>query len=223
MTASRAGIWIMKHIGSNIAALTILLISAGPLLAQEDPQFRILADGDLPVRNCTFCHGPSGQGFMVAPRLAGQRPQYIVKQLGNFVGHIRDNPFAQKYMWNAAANLTPERAHGFAAFFASQPPRAANDGNKELAPIGKEIFEQGIPTETVVACIVCHGPNAQGVREIPRLGGLSYVYVKRQLDQWNEGFRAQARPMPQVAKSLSPDQIEALASYLSFIDAEAPQ
>jgi cytochrome c553 len=75
----------------------------------------------------------------------------------------------------------------------------------------------------VVACIVCHGPNAQGVREIPRLGGLSYVYVKRQLDQWNEGFRAQARPMPQVAKSLSPDQIEALASYLSFIDAEAPQ
>jgi len=78
MTASRAGIWIMKHIGSNIAALVILLISAGPLLAQEDPQFRILADGDLPVRNCTFCHGPSGQGFMVAPRLAGQRPQYIV-------------------------------------------------------------------------------------------------------------------------------------------------
>lgn len=103
MTASRAGIWIMKHIGSNIAALAILLISAGPLLAQEDPQFRILADGDLPVRNCTFCHGPSGQGFMVAPRLAGQRPQYIVKQLGNFIGHIRDNPFAQKYMWNAAA------------------------------------------------------------------------------------------------------------------------
>ena len=100
---------------------------------------------------------------------------------------------------------------------------AANDGKRDLAPIGKEIFEQGIPTENVVACIVCHGPNAQGVREIPRLGGLSYLYVKRQLDQWNEGFRAQARPMPQVAKSLSPDQIEALASYLSFIDAEAPQ
>jgi cytochrome c553 len=198
----------MKNIGSIMAALGMLLISAGPLLAEED----------LPVRNCTFCHGPSGQGFMLAPKLAGQRPQYIEKQLGNFIGHVRDNPYSKKYMWNAAANLSPERAREFAAFFAGQQLRPANDGNKDLAAIGKEIFELGIPTENVVACIVCHAPNAEGVRDIPRLGGQSYIYLKRRLDQWNEGYHQAARPMPQVARSLSADQIEALASYLSFVD-----
>jgi cytochrome c553 len=208
----------MKHFGSIIAALTILLISAGPLLAQEDPQFRILADGDLPVRNCTFCHGPSAQGFATAPRLAGQRSEYIENQLSGFARHIRDNPYSQKYMWNAAANLSPQTAHDLAAYFSALPPHPANDGSKDLVASGKEIFELGIPTSNVVACIVCHAPNAEGVREIPRLGGLSYLYVKRRLEQWNEGFHGAARPMPKVARSLSATQIDALASYLSFVD-----
>jgi cytochrome c553 len=227
----------MKHIGSTTAVLAMISLWAGPLWAQEALEGQLGFGGqealggtvklgpqeDLAVRNCTFCHGPSGNGFMVAPRLAGQRPQYIENQLGAFIGHIRDNPYAKKYMWNAAANVSPERVHGLAAYFAAQSPRPANDGNKDLAAIGKEIFELGIPTENVVACIVCHAPGAEGIRQIPRLGGLSYLYVKRQLNQWNEGFRAKAAPMPQVAKFLSEDQIEALASYLSFIDNRSPE
>jgi cytochrome c553 len=197
----------MNRFGSNMAALAILLVSSGPLLAE-----------DLDVRNCTFCHGVSAQGFMVAPRLAGQRPEYIQNQLGNFIAHIRDDPYAKKYMWNAAANVTPGRAHDLAAYFSSLTPRPANDGNQDLVATGKDIFERGIPTENVVACIVCHAPNAEGVRQIPRLGGLSYLYVKRRLEQWNEGYHAAAKPMPNVAKFLSPNEIEALASYLSYVE-----
>jgi cytochrome c553 len=200
----------MKRFGIQLASLAIFLVSASPLLA----------DDDLPIRNCTFCHGVSGQGEMVAPRIAGQRPQYIENQLHNFIGHIRDNPYAKKYMWNAAANLTPDLIHGFAGYFSSQAPRPAEDGNRDLVAVGRDIFEQGVPSENVVACIVCHGPEAQGIRQIPRLGGLSYLYVKRQLEQWNEGYRQAAQPMPKVARSLSPDKIEALASYLSFVDAQ---
>ena len=76
----------------------------------------------------------------------------------------------------------------------------------------------GIPESNIVSCLVCHGPNAEGVREIPRLGGLSYSYLKRKLEQWGEGFHAAAEPMPRIASSLSPNEIEALASYLSFIE-----
>ena len=69
-----------------------------------------------------------------------------------------------------------------------------------------------------VSCAVCHGPNAEGIRQIPRLGGLSYYYLKQKLEQWGEGYHAAAEPpMPRIASKLSPNQIEALASYLSFV------
>lgn len=198
----------MNQFALHLAALAITLASTGPLLAEDD----------LPIRNCTFCHGVSGQGFMVAPRIAGQRPQYIENQLKSFMAQVRDNPYARKYMHNASANLTPNLVTGFAQYFASQAPRPADDGDKNLLATGKDIFENGIPTQNVVACVVCHGPSAEGVRQIPRLGGLSYLYVKRQLDQWNEGYRQAAHPMPKVAKFLSPGEIDALASYLSYVE-----
>jgi hypothetical protein len=42
--------------------------------------------------------------------------------------------------------------------------------------------------------------------------------LKRRLEQWGEGYHAAAGPpMPDIAGKLSPNQIDALASYLSFI------
>ena len=44
------------------------------------------------------------------------------------------------------------------------------------------------------------------------------TYLKRRLEQWNQGYHAAAGPpMISIASKLSDDQIEALASYLSFI------
>src|SRR5215471_2914210 len=98
------------------------------------------------------------------------------------------------------------------------PPKAADDGFRELAAIGATIYQDGVPESNIVSCVACHGPNAEGVGEIPRLGGLSYFYLKRRLDQWGEGYHAAARPpMPRIASKLGPNEIEALASYLSFV------
>jgi cytochrome c553 len=75
-----------------------------------------------------------------------------------------------------------------------------------------------MPDANIAACVVCHGPNAEGVRGIPRLGGLAYTYLKGRLEQWGQGFHAAAGPpMPGIASKLSQNQIEALASYLSFV------
>jgi cytochrome c553 len=50
------------------------------------------------------------------------------------------------------------------------------------------------------------------------LAGQSYYYLKRKLAQWGEGYHATAaRPMPGIASKLSDGEIEALASYLSFV------
>jgi cytochrome c553 len=190
-----------------VAAVTCLTISAAAGHA-ESPA----------IRNCTWCHGGSAQGYTPAPRLAGQRPQYIEKQLMNFSAHTRDNPFSKLYMWGAAANLSPRAARNLAVYFSTIPPKAANDGDRELAATGRAIYQEGIPDSNIVACVACHGPNAQGAGEIPRLGGLAYTYLQRRLEQWGQGYHAAAGPpMPQIARKLSPKHIAALASYLSFI------
>lgn len=198
----------MKFSAAKMAALVMVASGACPLQA----------DDSLPLRNCTWCHGTAAEGFSTAPRLAGQRPLYIEEELLNFNRHVRDNPLSQQYMWGAAARLGPELSHDLAVYFSSLPPKAANDGDPQLVAAGRSIYEEGIPDANVVSCLVCHGPNAEGVREIPRLGGLSYSYLKSRLEQWGEGFDSAAEPMHRVAGTLSPDEIAALASYLSFIE-----
>jgi cytochrome c553 len=199
----------MKLIKLRTAVLAIAFCAGGSLSADER----------VPVQNCTWCHGTSGQGFSTAPRLAGQRPQYIENQLLDFKAHTRDNPLSKQYMWGAAAALNHQTAHDLAMYFSTIPPKPANDGEPELAARGRTIYENGIPDANVVACVVCHAPNAEGIRQIPRLAGLTSFYLKRKLDQWGEGFHAAAEPpMPRIASKLSPKDIDALASYLSFVN-----
>jgi cytochrome c553 len=200
---------MMKFVRSKIAAL-VLVVSAVPSLAGDV--------GTVNVRNCTWCHGETAQGYGAAPRLAAQRFQYIENQLVSFRKHTRDNPFSKQYMWGAAANLSPMTMRNLAIYFSTLPSKVANDGDKELAATGRALYEHGNPDSNTVSCAVCHGPNAEGIRQIPRLGGLSYYYLKRKLEQWGEGYHAAAEPpMPRIASKLSPNQIEALASYLSFV------
>src|ERR1700686_3753989 len=126
---------VMKRIGLKIAFLAILA-AAAPAWA---------GDWESPaVRNCTWCHGTSAQGYMVAPRLAGQRRQYIETQLQSFHEHTRDNPFGKQYMWGAVAALRPDAARDLAIYFSTLPPKAANDGHSDAATMGRKIFIEGI-------------------------------------------------------------------------------
>src|SRR6202162_4475339 len=198
---------VMKRVGLKMAIMAILAYCA-PSWAGESP----------PLRNCTWCHGTGAQGYTVAPRLAGQRPQYIMSQIRSFREHARDNPFSKQYMWSAVAALDPHTARDLANYFATIPPKAANDGDRDLAARGKAIYLDGIPEANIVSCYACHGPNAEGVGDIPRLGGLAYFYLKGRLEQWGQGYHSGVEsPMPLAASHLGPDEIEALASYLSFV------
>ncbi|MFZ0762340.1 c-type cytochrome [Bradyrhizobium sp.] len=200
----------MKRIGLKLAILAMVASTVATVPA--------LAGESAAVRNCTWCHGAEAQGYTVAPRLAGQQPQYIMSQIQSFHEHTRDNPFSRQYMWSAVAALSPAAARDLANYLASIPPKPANDGDSALASKGKRIFMEGIPEANIVSCYACHGPNGEGVRDIPRLGGLAYFYVKARLEQWGQGYHSTAgSPMPLVASHLGLDEIEALASYLSFV------
>ena len=57
------------------------------------PAVSFAAHGESAIRNCTWCHGGSAQGYSPAPRLAGQRAIYIEQQLASFATHARRSLF----------------------------------------------------------------------------------------------------------------------------------
>lgn len=200
---------IMKLTRLNIAILAIISFAV--------PAWAI--DVETPKR-CTVCHSASFQGLQPAPRLAGQRYQYLFNQLSDLGLHRRDDPNAKLFMWPVVATVNPQTARELALYLSTIPPVAAEDGDAELVASGRKIYQEGMPEANVVACVACHGPNAEGVGEIPRLGGLAYPYLRRRLEQWGRqgGYNEATRPpMPHIASNLSLKQIEALASYLSFV------
>jgi hypothetical protein len=114
--------------------------------------------------NClvSAASGVSEQGAFTAPRLAGQRRLYIEKEIAGFSRHMRDNPSSRQYMWGVVAALSSQSARELAVYFSTLPPKAANDGDRELAVIGRTMYELGVPDSNVVSGLVWHGPDAEG-------------------------------------------------------------
>ena len=70
-----------------------------------------------------------------------------------------------------------------------------------------------------VACSSCHGPNLQGLGDVPPLAGRQATYTVRQLVMMQDGARAGAgiAPMRPVVKNLSIDDMLALAAYTASL------
>jgi cytochrome c553 len=172
------------------------------------------------VEYCLTCHGASGQGFrgyLTMPRLAGQQPQYIENQLNAFRQHRRLNPIMQ----NVAGSLTPGMIAPLAEYFKNLNPPAYGGGSQDGASLGKRIFEVGLPDANVPACSVCHGPGAQGTRYIPRLAGQLHWYVTKTLANFGrergQGGEDKSAIMAPIARNLTPEQISAVAAYVSSL------
>jgi cytochrome c553 len=174
------------------------------------------------IRYCQDCHGLSGQGFrgfFPIPRLAGQQPEYLKNQLQAFVERRRTN----NIMFNVAHVLKPAMITAIATSFQQLNPKPLGGAPKKLVAAGKNIFENGVPDANVAACAACHGPEATGHGEIPRLAGQLDSYVVMELTTWtHERGQNPANPdtsniMKPVAHSLTKPQIEAVAAYVSSL------
>ena len=174
------------------------------------------------IRYCEDCHGISGQGFrgfFPIPRLAGQQPEYLKNQLQAFVERRRTN----NIMFNVAHVLKPAMITAIASSFKNFNPKPLGGAPKKLVAAGKNIFDNGVPYANVAACAACHGPEATGHGEIPRLAGQLDSYVVMELTTWtHERGQNPANPdtsaiMKPVAHSLTRPQIEAVAAYVSSL------
>lgn len=80
----------------------------------------------------------------------------------------------------------------------------------------------GLPESNVPACSACHGADAEGKGEIPRLAGQLYEYTVSQLTNWSKvrgrGTKADTSAiMAPTAHNLTRAQIEAVAAYVSYL------
>jgi cytochrome c553 len=163
---------------------------------------------------CESCHGRDGRSISPTfPRLAGQQKDYIVAQLQAFRDKTRADPHAQTYMWGMAARLSDPTIDAIAAYYASQTPAEGEPGASPEIAAGKKIFTEGIPSESLPACMGCHGEKAEGNGPIPRLAGQHRAYLARQLEAFASTARAN-EIMHENSKNLTPEQIGEVTAYL---------
>jgi cytochrome c553 len=201
---------------------TVLVIVLGGSGRADDTTTGALPSADLQSKAayCKTCHGLSGEGYRgyyAMPRLAGQQTEYLERQLRDFAERRRWNPV----MFNVARVLNPSMQSGLAAHFRDLTPKPLRDAPRELMAMGKAIYEGGISDAGIAPCSSCHGPDAEGQGEIPRLAGQLHDYILKRLVSWRK--EGQANPasgdapaiMEPIAKSLSESQTAAVAAYLS--------
>jgi len=194
----------------KIIALALGVLSAAGAPAASSPQdAKALASGV-----CSACHGIEGRSVSpVFPRLAGQQSAYIMLQIDAFRGHLRADPNAQAYMWGMSSQLGDDTIKELADYYAAQKPVPGQPGESKLVAAGAEIYVNGIPAQGVPACASCHGANAEGAAAFPRLGGQHVDYLVAQLQGFQSGLRSNAPIMLTVVRSLTAEQIKAVAVY----------
>jgi cytochrome c553 len=203
-----------------IMALITMLAAVAAVAAE--PPFKGDAAKAQGIVNqvCVACHAADGNSLIaVNPKLAGQFPEYLHKQLTNFKAQggkkaERNNPV----MAGQVANLSPEDMRNLAAYFAGQSAKPGLAKSKDLVALGQKIYRGGIAGKGVAACASCHGPNGAGMpAQYPRLSGQHAEYVELQLKAFRSGERANDpnTSMRTVAGKLSDREIQAVADYVA--------
>ena len=200
-------------------ALILALVSASPVRAQNAnadavPQKDVAAK----LAYCEVCHGVAAQGFngyYPIPRLAGQQIAYIENELQGFVEHKRTN----NIMFNVGHVLSPAMIKALATDFHDLNPKPLGGAPKDMVSAGEKIFQQGLPDAGVPPCASCHGAEAKGNDQFPRLAGQLYPYLVSQLTNWaSERGETNSNVMAPIAHDLTPPQVKAVAAYLSYLE-----
>ncbi|MFZ9107133.1 MAG: c-type cytochrome [Burkholderiaceae bacterium] len=162
---------------------------------------------------CVACHAADGNSAIPAnPKLAGQHPEYLAKQLREYKSGKRANAI----MAGFAATLSEQQMLDIAHWLATQTPKPGFATDAELAAQGERIYRGGIADRQIASCAGCHGPAGAGIpAQFPRLAGQHAEYTKTQLSAFRSGARANNSVMNMVAAKLNDKEIEALAQYLA--------
>lgn len=161
---------------------------------------------------CAACHGADGNSVITTnPKLAGQHPEYLLKQLGDFKSGARANAV----MAGMAGALSQEDMEGLAKYFSSQSIKLSKAKSNGKGSLGEKIYRGGIAATQVPACAACHGATGAGLpKQFPHLAAQNADYVLQQLRTFRTGERANAPMMTTIAAKMSDAEMQAVADYI---------
>lgn len=215
--ASAAVSWLSLSVASaDEAAPAAEMPVIAPVMAQA-AEYRA-------ITTCALCHGPQGHSISpIYPALAGQKAWYILEQLQFFKAQTRGDPYARGMMWGMASQLDDITMLALADYFSKQTPFASpaapfSHSTATAAAIehGKSLYNAGDPALGVPPCAACHGPDASGSDQFPRLAGQHALYTHKQLRALHNGTREHVI-MSGIAAPLLEPQMEALSLYLESL------
>lgn len=153
---------------------------------------------------CANCHGENGNSKTPdVPNLAGQNPAYLLEQIRKFASGERKDPFMQGLI----KVLKEDERLQIALYFASAPVPPSRADVTQLAR-GKETF--------VKLCVRCHGEEARGNAEIPRLAGQKQHYLQTTIARYRDGTGIRNNQLMAIATStLKSEEIVAITNYLT--------
>src|ERR1700682_3244204 len=162
----------------HVALAAMLLAGAGTAADAQNKAAEIQkAAEEKAVNLCSTCHGPRGISTSPEfPILAAQRKGYLEAQIDAFRKRTRAEKDAHDFMWGIAGNLDEAIIGGIAAYYAPQPPARGRSDDPALTAKGRELFDKGFPERAIPACMACHGADATGVADFPRLAGQDPTY-----------------------------------------------
>ncbi len=195
--------------GLTLSPLMAVLLTPPAAAQSADISQKVKAE-------CAACHTETGNSIALPfPKLAGLAPDYLAKQLRDFVSGARKN----EIMFPIASQLSRADITALADYFSRQKRTPAMVTKPQLLAAGEIVFHQGNKENGVPACAGCHTRNGAGAPRFPMLAAQNPDYVVQQLQNFRSGARTNdfGKLMRTTVSRLTDDEIQAVAQYIASV------
>ncbi len=189
-----------QALANEEAMLRFNQLNADPILRQQ-----AYAAGQERILFCGNCHGVNGNSKRAhIPNLAQQNPVYLFNAFEKFASGERKDFVMSKL----APSLTAADRVNIAIYFGQQKLLP------HTAPVEPGLLAAGeVKFKTI--CTACHGSNAEGRDNTPRLAGQPAEYLRKALTRFRDKDPSRAGSvMMTIAADFTEQDIAALAAYL---------
>jgi cytochrome c oxidase subunit 2 len=166
----------------------LFMVLFAPMVLGVGSAVADVAAGKAAYMVCASCHGQNGEGNVPlnAPRIAGQEPWYISRQLAAYrAGHRGTAPgdtFGMQMRPMAMTSADPTTEANLIEYIgtlSAEPAAATIEGDVAAGQKGYAV------------CVACHGANGEGNQALggPKLAGQNDWYLARQIKNYQSGLR----------------------------------